>query len=145
MNLSVPQWLAIAALDLIIRAAYMAFPNVFLLSTSLKLSLFHLGLLIPITCIVAIFKLQPKLALPTIFIPTNVIFVSVALFTWADSIRRGRETFCVSHGCFWEKGSITGLGLSNMAQESFGQVVVNVVPLLAVWIFCRWRKDPIPK
>jgi hypothetical protein len=145
-NFSLAQWVVIIALDVVMRVTYLSVLtgalvfSLMLLPINMKLSLFHIVLLFPITFLVSRLRLRPIPALAAIFLPTNILFFSTVIWISLYEHKIGRVTSCVDNECRWVDGTITWSGVWNLACLESLHLAINVLPLLLVWIYRNWHE-----
>jgi len=149
---SVFRWVAMGAADIIIRFGYTMLKFIpfsfapqsipFFFPISLRWSLIHLGLLIPIASIVSVLDRHRGRALTISLILVNVLFVSTFALLELSRAKASQITSC--HGaldnCSWKDGNITSLGITEMTNDISGHLVINVL-VLSFW-FASSREHP---
>jgi hypothetical protein len=102
MSFSGPRWFVLAAADFAIRSVYMIVStfNPLSLFIGFALSLIHLGLLIPVACLVSTSNLRPRSGFVVTLIVANGLFLCAFLFLWIWMIKAGQQTVCVGDECY---------------------------------------------
>src|SRR5919109_2669919 len=107
MTLSVSRWIAVIALDVVLRAGYVFIfsLNPLNIVVALPLSFIHLVLLISFIHYLATFDISRRKT--AVLLLTNLLFVFFFVLAWVYLIKSGRQTGCVRNECFWTDGVIT--------------------------------------
>lgn len=96
----------------------------------------HLTLLILIYYSAASLEWPERTAAAVTILLTNTLFLLAFVFIWLNFIQSGRQTVCVGYDrrCYWVDGVITGFGAQRIAFSALIQLVINLTPVLAVYI-----------
>jgi hypothetical protein len=141
-NFSLPQWAVIIILDFAFRLTILIqVPHIQYFV--LHLWALHLGLLIPITVLVSLFRLRPIAALFAILVTTNILYLGTVVFSlvrinaenWMGNCSRAPS----GTGCEQWVNGITWSYVVEKTMHVLPLVVINVLPFLAVFIYSRWR------
>jgi hypothetical protein len=142
MNFSPLQWAALVALDFFVRAFWFvvwSFNWPLAVAVAPRLSVIHLAVFAAASFCVNLLKLRRTITLIVSLAITNVLFVGLLLFVEVSEIIEHRATACGAVHCKWIDGVITPLGRQALAQMSIEQVAINIVLVLAVSAFARYR------
>lgn len=144
MTFSGPQWLAVVALDLLIKAVYLLVSTLNILAPliAVYLTILHLLMFLIARACLNLATLPRRFNIIATLLATNILFAGASVYLWISyaQSRRISDCFGVEMQCQWIDGVITPLGRQTLLSTTCIYVLLNITTFLIVTFFSNRQR-----